>query len=59
MAAQDQGAEGFEEIMFEMGADVGDHLCDAREEPDAGITCDCMCSRTLKRDMELKARRNN
>ena len=32
-------------LMTEMGADVRDHDCDKREEPDLNITCNCACNR--------------
>ncbi len=45
--AYDMDAEMDEEqqasICLEMGADIPDHLCDAREEPDLG-PCSCACN---------------
>lgn len=42
-AAQDEGAQNLETIRFlclEMGADITDHDCEARQE---GRHCDCAC----------------
>ena len=44
--AYDEGAgdrENQQIICREMGADIADHLCDAREEPETG-RCSCACN---------------
>ncbi len=45
-AAYDEGASGRDDqriLCMGMGADIADHLCDAREEPDLG-PCSCACN---------------
>jgi len=46
----DNGIEGWEEqvsFMAEMGGETDDHMCDAKEEPDLNIQCDCGCRRRI------------
>ena len=46
-AAEEEGApdrQSQELVMVEMGADIADHLCDAREAPDLKLSCACACS---------------
>jgi hypothetical protein len=44
-AAYDEGASGHDEqanVCRMMGADLADHVCEARDEPDTGpCACDC------------------
>lgn len=45
-AAEEEGApdrQSQELVMVEMGADIADHLCDAREAPDLKLYCACAC----------------
>jgi len=48
-AAVEEGApddlESMTLVMVEMGADVADHLCDAREAPNDAAPCLCACQR--------------
>lgn len=52
------GAEQ-EMVCIEMGADMPDHLCDSREEPDLG-PCYCACNdRIIQRADAIRARRRH
>ncbi len=45
-AAAEEGIpdrESQEMLMLEMGADIADHLCDAREAPELNQDCSCAC----------------
>ena len=50
-AAMDEGVpEGEENILFDMGADIADHLCD-QIESDGDIVCRCACHPDSKRNL--------
>jgi len=47
LVAYDEGIKGWEaqvEFMVIIGSEAYDHVCNAREEPDLDIQCDCGCN---------------
>ena len=55
-AAEEEGAEGFEEEALElMGEDIADHICD-EIETDGELQCSCPCARAQKRKLRASSR---
>lgn len=47
MVAADEGMPDRESqvyAMIELGGELADHLCDAKEEPGLNIRCECACN---------------
>ena len=47
LPAYDAGVKGWDaqvQTMVMIGAELADHLCTAKEEPDLDIQCDCACN---------------
>jgi hypothetical protein len=46
LVAYDMGVEGWDaqvEVMVDLGRELPDHVCTARDEPELEIQCDCAC----------------